>query len=74
MNSFSMAKGILSILFGCAIDDGYLESENQLISTLFPDYENSRYGRFLTIRHLMTMQAALDWQEEYHHPFAPNSK
>ncbi|KQK24863.1 hypothetical protein AR438_14360 [Chryseobacterium aquaticum] len=74
MNSFSMAKGILSILVGCAIDDGYLESENQLMSTLFPRYKNSRYGKFLTIRHLMTMQAGLDWQEEYHHPFAPNSK
>ena len=74
MNSFSMAKGVLSILVGCAIDDGYLESEDQLISTLFPGYKNSRYGQFLTLRHLMTMQAALDWQEEYHHPFAPNSK
>lgn len=74
MNSFSMAKGVLSILVGCAIDDGYLESEDQLISTLFPDYKNSRYGQFLTLRHLMTMQAALDWQEEYNHPFAPNSK
>lgn len=74
MNSFSMAKGVLSILVGCAIDDGYLESENQLMSTLFPAYKNSKYGKFLTIRHLMTMQAGLDWQEEYHHPFAPNSK
>ncbi|MCU7619349.1 beta-lactamase family protein [Chryseobacterium sp. PBS4-4] len=74
MNSFSMAKGILSILVGCAIDDGYLQSEDQLISTLFPQYKNSEYGQFLTFRHLMTMQAGLDWEEEYHHPFAPNSK
>lgn len=74
MNSFSMAKGILSVLVGCAIDDGYLESENQLISSVFPQYKNSDYGQFLTFRHLMTMQAGLDWKEEYHHPFAPNSK
>lgn len=74
MNSFSMAKGILSILVGCAINDGYLQSENQLISSVFPQYKNSRFGKFLTFRHLMTMQAGLDWKEEYHHPFAPNSK
>ncbi len=74
MNSFSMAKGILSILVGCAIDDGYLQSEDQLISSLFPDYKKSHYGKFLTFRHLMTMQAGLDWEEEYHHPFAENSK
>jgi CubicO group peptidase (beta-lactamase class C family) len=74
MNSFSMAKGILSILVGCAIDDGYLNSENDLLSSVFPAYKNSRYGQFLTFRHLMTMQAGLDWKEEYHHPFAENSK
>lgn len=74
MNSFSMAKGILSVLTGCAIDDGYLESEDQLISSVFPGYKDSTYGKFLTFRHLMTMQAGLDWKEEYHHPFAENSK
>jgi CubicO group peptidase (beta-lactamase class C family) len=74
MNSFSMAKGILSILVGCAIDDGYLESEDQLVSTLFPKYAESFYGKHLTFRHLMTMQAGFDWIEEYRHPFAENSR
>ncbi len=74
MNSFSMAKGILSVLIGFAIDDGLLESEDQLLSSLFAHYKNSPYGKFLTIRHLMTMEAGMDWEEEYHHPFAPNSK
>lgn len=74
MNSFSMAKGILSVLVGCAIDDGYLESEDQFISSVLPCYLNSKYGKLLTFRHLMTMQAGMDWKEEYHHPFAENSK
>ncbi len=73
-NSFSIAKGIISILVGCAIDDGYLQSEDQLLSSVLPDYKNSEFGRHLTFKHLMTMQAGLDWEEEYHHPFAPNSK
>lgn len=74
MNSFSMAKGFLAILTGCTIDDGYLESEDQLISTIFPEYKKSSYGKYLTFRHLMTMQAGFDWDEEYRHPFAENSK
>lgn len=74
MNSFSMAKGVLSILVGFAIDDGFLISENQLISSLFPKYKDNRYGKHLTIKHLMTMQGGLDWKEEYRHPFAENSK
>lgn len=74
MNSFSMAKGILSILVGFAIDDGYLESEDQLVSTIFPSYKKSEFGQFLSLRHLMTMQAGFDWDEEYRHPFAENSK
>jgi CubicO group peptidase (beta-lactamase class C family) len=73
-NSFSMAKGILSILIGCAIDDGYIQSEDQLISSVLSKYKSSKFGQFLTFRHLMTMQAGLDWEEEYHHPFAQNSK
>lgn len=74
MNSFSMAKGILSILVGFAIDDGYLQSEDQLISTIFPSYKKSSFGQFLTFQHLMTMQGGFDWEEEYRHPFAENSK
>ncbi|WP_294296595.1 serine hydrolase [uncultured Chryseobacterium sp.] len=74
MNSFSMAKGILSVLVGCAIDDGYIKSEDQLISTLFPQYAENFYGKHLTFKHLMTMQAGFDWIEEYRHPFAENSK
>ncbi|MEC3874421.1 serine hydrolase domain-containing protein [Chryseobacterium salviniae] len=74
MNSFSMAKGILSMLVGCAIEDGYIQSEHQLLSSIFPSYKTSRYGKHLTLYHLMTMQAGLDWKEEYHHPFSENSK
>ncbi|WP_051880013.1 serine hydrolase domain-containing protein [Epilithonimonas lactis] len=73
-NSFSMAKGILAMLVGCAIDDGYITSEDQLISEFLPAYKDSTYGKYLTFKHLLTMQAGMDWDEEYHHPFAPNAK
>ncbi|MBD8081498.1 serine hydrolase domain-containing protein [Chryseobacterium caseinilyticum] len=74
LNSFSMAKGILSLLIGFALDDKLIDSEDQLVASIFPKYAESHYGKFLTIRHLMTMQAAFDWDEEYRHPFSENSK
>lgn len=69
-----MAKGFLSILLGFAIDDGYLDSEDQLLSSIFPSYAQSEFGKHLTLKHLMTMQGAFDWEEEYRHPFSENSK
>lgn len=74
INSFSMTKGFMSILVGFAIDDGFLTSEDQLVSTVFPHYAENHFGKHLTFRHLMTMQGGFDWNEEYHHPFAENSK
>lgn len=74
MNSFSMAKGILAMLVGAAIKEGKIKSENQLFSDFYPEYAEDEFGKFLTLKHLMQMQAGLDWAEEYHHPFAPNSK
>lgn len=74
MNSFSMAKGILALLVGACIDEGCLESEDQLFSDFYPRYKTMEFGRHLTLKHLLTMQAALDWEEEYQHPFAPNSR
>lgn len=74
MNSFSMAKGILAVLVGAAIDEGKIESEDQLFSDFYPEYAEDEFGKHLTLKHLLQMQAALDWAEEYHHPFAPNSR
>lgn len=74
MNSFSMAKAILNMLVGAAIDDGYIKSENQLFSDFYPDFADDENGRHLRLKHLMLMQAGLKWVEAYNHPFAPNAK
>lgn len=74
LNSFSMAKGFLSLLVGCAVDDGFFTSENQKISDFFPHYKDQKFGKHLMLKHLMTMQGGFDWTEEYRHPFAENSK
>ncbi|WP_312078548.1 serine hydrolase [Chryseobacterium sp.] len=74
LNSFSMAKGILALLVGCAIDDGYLESENICVSNFIKGYDQNKLAENLTFKHLMCMQGGFDWDEEYQHPFAENSE
>lgn len=74
MNSFSMAKAILALLVGAAIEDGKIRNENQLFSDFYPEFAEDKYGKHLRLKHLMMMQGALDWEEAYKHPFAPNSK
>ncbi|MDE5736023.1 MAG: serine hydrolase, partial [Bacteroidales bacterium] len=35
-NSFSMAKSVVSLLVGCAIDDGYIQSVEQPVADFLP--------------------------------------
>lgn len=72
-NSFSMAKSIVSLAIGCAIDDGYINNVDQPVSDFFPEF-NGYEGKILTIRHLLTMSAGVDFDEAYSSPFSPTTK
>jgi CubicO group peptidase (beta-lactamase class C family) len=72
-NSFSVAKSIVSLLVGCAIDDGYIRSLNQPVSDFLPEYKIST-NNTLTLRHLLTMSSGLDWDESYNSPFSITTK
>ena len=61
-NSFSMAKSIVSLLVGCAIADGYIQSVEQPVSDFLPEW-GSFDGQPLLIRHLLTMSAGVKWDE-----------
>lgn len=63
-NSFSMAKSIVGLLIGAAIDDGYIDSVNQPVYC-FIDSFNTPQNRCLTIYHLLTMSSGLNWDESY---------
>jgi len=63
-NSFSMSKSIISMLIGCAITDGYIKSVDQPVSDFLPQW-TSYDGKVLTIKHLLTMSAGVDWDESY---------
>jgi CubicO group peptidase (beta-lactamase class C family) len=72
-NSFSMAKGIISFAIGCAIDDGVISHIDQPVSDFFPQF-GSYNGKQMTIRHLLTMSAGVDFQEAYTSLFSPTTQ
>lgn len=68
-NSFSMAKSIVGLLTGIAIDQGKIEHVNKPVYWYLPQYDYEP-GRDLTIKHLLTMSAGIDFREDYLNPFA----
>ena len=73
-NSFSMAKTVTSLLLGAAIDDEKIKSENQLFSDYYEQFGTDKFGKNITLKNLVTMEAGLDWDEQYSSPFTPNAK
>lgn len=72
-NSFSMAKSLVALAIGCAIDDGVIKSVDQPVSDFFPEFKGFN-GKALTIRHLLTMSAGVDFEEAYTSPFSSTTK
>lgn len=68
VNSFSMAKSILSILVGCAIDDGKIKSIKEPITNYLPELKYKNFEN-ITIEHLLNMTSGIDFNESYVNPF-----
>ncbi len=60
--SFSMAKSFLSILVGCAIADGYLQSVDQSVTDLVPELKNEGFAP-VTLKHLLQMTSGIGYAE-----------
>ncbi len=69
-NSFSMAKSFVSVMIGMAIQEGKIKSIDQHVGDFIPEYKTGTRAQ-LTIRHLLTMSAALSWDEGYTSLFSP---
>jgi len=64
----SIVKSIMSILFGMAIDKGYIESVDQPLTDFFPaeTLDNFDYRKeAITLEHLLTMTPGLDCRDSY---------
>lgn len=72
-NSFSMAKSIVGLLTGCAIEDGYLNSIHQPIDQFLTDFEHLK-GKGITLQHLLTMSSGSNWDEKYSSLFSKTTK
>ncbi|MFO8022994.1 MAG: serine hydrolase [Perlabentimonas sp.] len=72
-NSFSMAKSIVSLLVGCAIDDGYIKSLDQPVADFIPEFSEGDKSK-ITIRHLLTMSSGLSWDEAYASLFSTTTR
>lgn len=63
-NSFSMAKSIVGLLIGAAIDDGFIKSVEQPVSEFIPEFRNEK-NKDLKIKDVLTMSSGLNWDESY---------
>lgn len=60
--SFSMAKSVVSLLVGRAIEAGFIESVRQPISDFIGEFENEEIGR-TTIEDLLLMRSDIVYEE-----------
>ncbi len=66
-NSFSMAKSVVSLLVGVALEEGKIKSLDEPVANYLPEFEGDKKN--ITIRHILTMSSGLSWSESYVSPF-----
>jgi CubicO group peptidase (beta-lactamase class C family) len=66
--AFSMSKSILSILVGCALDDGLFRSVQQPITDFVPELASRGFGA-VTLEHLLQMTSGSNYRDS-DFPFA----
>ena len=63
---WSITKSIMSLLVGIAIDNGYLESDEELIKSYFPDYFNKAHDSRkddISIKHVLMMTTGINFTD-----------
>jgi hypothetical protein len=66
-----MAKSVVGMLIGVAIQEGYIKNINQKVIDFIPEFNRpgKHFNADVSLKHLITMSAGLDWQEDYYNPF-----
>lgn len=62
--AWSMTKSINSLLVGCALADGSIDSLDTPISNYLPELRGGGYEN-VSIRHVMQMRSGVDYEERY---------
>jgi len=72
-NSFSMAKSIVSVLVGVALEEGKIKNLDEPVGNYLPHFKEGKNG-ILTIREVLMMSSALNWDESYSSLFSITTK
>jgi CubicO group peptidase (beta-lactamase class C family) len=67
--SYSVAKSVTSMLIGAAIQDGYIESVDEMITDYVPRLKGTPYDQS-SIRNVLQMSSGVEWNEDYADPEA----
>jgi len=65
--SYSVAKSVTSMLVGAAIEDGYIDTVDEMITDYVPRLKNSSYDQS-SIRNVLQMASGVEWNEDYADP------
>ncbi len=69
-NSFSMSKSIVGMLLGIAMQENKIQNVFQSVSEFLPEFaevdDEKYFNHQLEIRHLLSMTAGLEWDENYY--------
>ncbi len=65
--SYSVAKSVVSMLIGAAIQDGYIKSVDEKVSSYLPRLKGSSYDQS-SIANLLQMASGVQWDEDYADP------
>lgn len=68
VSSFSMAKSVTSVLIGCAIDDGLIQSVDEPITNYITELKKNGFEK-VQIKHLLQMTSGIKSNENYVNPF-----
>lgn len=68
-NSMSMAKTIIGLLIGKAIEEGKIESEQELVAKYLPEWKDDARAK-ITIADLLYMQSGLRNEDQAGDPFS----
>ncbi|MBT8100820.1 MAG: beta-lactamase family protein [Gammaproteobacteria bacterium] len=65
--SFSVAKSVIAMLIGAALQDGYIESVDEKVTDYLPRLKGSSYDQS-SIKNLLQMASGVQWNEDYADP------
>ncbi len=73
VTTFSLAKSLVSLLIGCAVDEGKIQSIDDPIRKYLPEMKADGTDK-ISIRHVLNMSSGFASNESYYNPFGEVAK